>query len=87
MEAQTCAHFCELQMAVCTFGAAAPAQYASMAACMTACATFPMGTAADAGGNTLGCRIYHTCNAASNPPASTTTHCPHTSMSGGGVCG
>lgn len=59
------------------------AQYSAMANCMGVCATFPMGTAADQAGNTLGCRIYHAGNAATDP----TTHCIHAGPTGGTVCG
>ena len=58
-------------------------QYSSMATCMASCTHFPVGTAADIAGNTLGCRIYHAGNAATDP----VTHCIHAGPSGGGHCG
>ena len=54
-----------------------------MASCMTACAGFPVGTAADMAGNTLGCRSYHAGAAAGDPA----THCPHAGPGGAAVCG
>ena len=58
-------------------------QYDAMENCMGACATYTIGTAADTGGNTLGCRLYHAHNALTDP----VTHCIHAGPSGGGVCG
>ncbi|MCA1663868.1 MAG: hypothetical protein LC659_06305 [Myxococcales bacterium] len=52
------------------------------ATCMTA-AAWPAGTAADTGGNTIGCRLYHAGAAAAAP----STHCPHAGPTGGDVCG
>jgi len=78
----TCAAYCTLVTTNCT---AANAQYADMAECMTQCTTaaIPAGTAGMMDGNTLGCRLYHGGVAATDPA----THCPHTGLSGGGVCG
>jgi len=75
-----CATYCSDVMTNCT---GSNAQYTAMANCMGACATFPMGTGSDTGGNTLGCRIYHAGNAATDP----TTHCVHAGPTGGTVCG
>jgi len=58
-------------------------QYGSMDTCMASCAHFPVGSEADTAGNTLGCRIYHAGNAATDP----VTHCIHAGPSGGGACG
>jgi hypothetical protein len=58
-------------------------QYSSMETCMASCSHFPVGTAADTAGNTLGCRVYHAGNAATDPA----THCIHAGPSGGGACG
>lgn len=76
-----CDAFCTDDLASCT---GANAAYADLAACKTACATWPAGTTQS--GNTLACRVYHLANAKSAPPNSLTTHCPHTSANGGGVC-
>jgi len=55
--------------------------------CMTLCATLPLGTSdADAGGNTVGCRQYHT-GVANMSQSNADAHCPHASFSGGGTCG
>jgi hypothetical protein len=90
-----CANFCQLEIAVCGLAGAMPTgQYASMAACMTACAnfdkthpytvntaTFP---AATPRGDSLACRMYHTTNAAVSA-ALAVTHCPHTQMTTTGM--
>lgn len=57
--------------------------YADMAACMGSCSAFPAGTAADAMGNTLGCRTYHA-GASKDDPG---THCVHAGPGGAGQCG
>jgi len=54
-----------------------------MASCNLTCSAFPLGTDADVGGNTLGCRIYH----ATAAPSNVSYHCPHAGPSGGTVCG
>lgn len=58
-------------------------QYTGMDQCLSSCKAFPVGTAADVSGNTLGCRQYHAGAAASDAA----THCPHAGPGGDGVCG
>jgi hypothetical protein len=79
--ASDCGDFCAADVAVC--GTIA---YPSLAACMTSCTAFTDMSAPDLAGGTgqLGCRTYHLTNAAAAGAAG--GHCPHTSMSGGGVC-
>jgi hypothetical protein len=76
-----CDDFCAADVAVC--GTIA---YPSLANCLTSCAAFTdMSTPAlAAASGQLACRIYHLTNAAASGAAG--GHCPHTSMSGGGVC-
>jgi hypothetical protein len=60
--------------------------------CMQTCAKFPLGTQADASGNTLGCRNTHIQNITVKHE-SPDTHCAHAGPAGGaidsatGVCG
>jgi len=71
-----CEGFCTIVQGSCA--TQQPPPYASMSACMTACAgyaTTPPYVAA-ATGNNLACRLYHA-TAASALPA---THCAHTAM-------
>jgi hypothetical protein len=75
-----CETYCDRTMANCT---GSNAQYSGSDTCMASCTHFPEGTLADTSGNTLGCRIYHAGNAATDP----TTHCIHAGPSGGGACG
>ncbi len=75
-----CEGFCAVALGSCAGQAAPP--YASMGACMTACAGFattPSYSAATTSGNSLACRLYHA-TAASTTPA---LHCPHTAPTGG----
>ncbi len=76
----TCTSYCSAVMSECT---GPDAQYASTDACMNACKNFPVGTAADTSGNTLGCRTYHAALAKTqaNP------HCWHAGPYGYGGCG
>jgi len=78
-----CDGFCQLMNATC------PSNYGSNAACATACAAFPSnGIDGAVSGNTAQCRVYHA-GVASTPggsPLYSVTHCPHTTISGGGVC-
>jgi hypothetical protein len=55
----------------------------SSGTCLEVCAAFPLGSASDTGGNTLGCREYHAGAAAANAGV----HCPHAGPSGDGQCG
>jgi hypothetical protein len=79
----SCSAYCTTIAANCT---AANAQYGgadATATCMANCAKFPMGTAADMSGNTLGCRNYHAGAAMTNPGV----HCTHAGPGGAGMCG
>jgi hypothetical protein len=78
--AQNCTAYCTAVQATCT---GANAQYESTQECMNACSFFSVGTAADTGGDTLGCRIYHTGLAKTLP----VPHCWHAGPYGFGVCG
>jgi hypothetical protein len=65
-----CDNYCQLMAKNCT---GTNAVY-NATDCMTKCAMIPTnGTANDAAGNTIQCRIYHLSLAASDP----VTHCPH----------
>jgi|SRR5579859_1758205 len=75
-----CTSYCAAVMSECT---GANAQYLSTDACVNACANFPVGTAADTSGNTLGCRTYHAMLAATMP----IPHCWHAGPYGYGACG
>ena len=76
----TCTAYCTKITANCT---AANQQYSMMAQCMSSCAHFPTGTAADMSGNTLGCHLYHAGAAMANPGV----HCVHAGPGGAGMCG
>ena len=81
----TCADYCTAVTSACTGG---NAQYADYNACMAYCGTagmLPIGTLADTGGNTVGCRLYHATVAGMAGNAA--THCPHAGPTGGDVCG
>lgn len=75
-----CQTYCDTIAANCTD---ANTQYASMEACMGACAAFDLGTAADTSGNTVGCRTYHAGAAAMDAAV----HCVHAGPGGAGACG
>jgi hypothetical protein len=76
----TCDSYCSRIMQNCTGN---NQQYTSMADCTASCAKYPMGTLADMGGNTLGCRLYHAGAAMTGPDV----HCIHAGPAGAGVCG
>jgi hypothetical protein len=78
--AQTCDNYCSRMTANCT---AANSQYGDPATCPASCAHWAAGTAADMAGNTLGCRIYHSGAAATNPGL----HCRHAGPGGNAACG
>jgi hypothetical protein len=89
----TCTAYCTALLTNCTGapmsadgGTVGLAPFSSMNACKNACAKFTVGTLADTTGGTLGCRLYHA-KLAAGSAANAQTHCPHASMSGGGVCG
>src|SRR5688572_10176169 len=58
-------------------------QYGMATDCTNTCGHFPVGTAADTSGNTLGCRSYHAMMAAGDPGL----HCKHAGPGGDGACG
>jgi hypothetical protein len=89
----TCAAYCDAIMKNCvggdgTKGDSGPnganthQQYTSNDNCLAACKAFPVGTAADTSGNTLGCRAHEASLAATD-----TTKCAAAGPGGDGVCG
>lgn len=88
-----CTSFCEIETKSCGTTAAPltgiQANYASVAACVTACATFDKSVPYTAGstpaGNTLACRLYHATNAAVSATAAM-THCKHTGSPATAIC-
>jgi hypothetical protein len=85
--APTCSDYCTKIIAACGAGdGGSRQQYSSADACNSYCSTnakWPVGTATDTSGNTLGCRSYHAVAAMTNP----ILHCPHAGPSGGNTCG
>lgn len=77
--AATCDAYCRAVTAACT---GKLAQYDSEDQCLMVCAAMTPGTFGDEGGNTVGCRHFHSFNALADP----TTHCPHSGLGGDGVC-
>lgn len=75
-----CTDYCNTIQSACT---GSLQQYFSLQACLDSCKTLPPGTAADASGNTIGCRAYHAGAAVSVP----NPHCYHAGPGGAGVCG
>jgi hypothetical protein len=77
-----CVDFCAADAQVCS------GTYATMDACVAACATWSDASSVQSptttSGNTLSCRTYHLTAAAASGGAA--THCPHTGLTGGGVC-
>lgn len=61
-------------------------QYSDMDDCMNSCQAFPVGTASDTTGDTLGCRDAYAKKAATNA-AMAALHCTHAGPGGDGVCG
>ena len=80
MIAFTCAGYCTANTATCT---GANSQWGSMQNCLDTCSHWSMGAMGDTSGDSLGCRIYHTTAAESQP----SVHCPHSGPTGGGQCG
>jgi hypothetical protein len=76
----SCDAYCADVMANCT---AENAQFETVENCVASCKAYPVGTADDQSGNTLGCRTYHAGAAASDPA----THCVHAGPGGDGTCG
>lgn len=76
-----CDVYCDFLDSNCT---GANAQYASRAACDTACMGLTVTTSvAPEGGDSVQCRSYHASFPAQADPA---LHCSHAGQSGGGVC-
>lgn len=75
----SCMDYCNAIGTSCT---ASDAQFTTAQTCMAACPVFPIGTASDSSGNTLGCRLSEAKNA--SPTAQT---CAAAGPAGGGVCG
>jgi hypothetical protein len=75
-----CTDYCNAIQASCT---GVNQQYTSVASCLASCSPIPRGTAADTGGNTVGCRTYHAGAAIGDP----VTHCTHAGPGGDGACG
>lgn len=78
---ERCEAYCDQALANC---GGPNAVYADRAQCLATCAAFPVGGFQDVGGNSVQCRTYHASFPAAGDP---TTHCPHASASGDGVCG
>lgn len=79
-DALSCTAYCTTITANCT---GANQQFSGMDQCMNSCKAFPVGTAADKAGNTLGCRTYH----AGAAKADAATHCVHSGPGGAATCG
>jgi hypothetical protein len=81
----SCARYCDVNLMNCSEDAAEtdPTVYESRDECMATCEALPLGKNTDTTENTVGCRIYHSKNAAGVP----TAHCPHGGPSGDGHCG
>lgn len=78
-EDPTCARYCDVNLINCEDHAV----YENRGQCMAACAALPRGEYSDTIENTVGCRIYHSKNAAGVAE----THCTHGGPSGNGHCG
>jgi len=75
----SCAEYCGIYLDAC----ADFSEYANEQDCMDNCAQWPIGTAADTGNDSLGCRIYHATVASGTDPE---MHCPHAGPSGAATC-
>jgi len=84
-----CDAYCAVVQAACPSGTSTLAQFASTAACLTACANYPHDVSAMVvtSGNSLECRAYH--GAVALAAGGSTLHCPHAGPTGGGTvyCG
>jgi len=78
--ALSCSTYCTTLMGACT---GANQQFTDMAQCVASCGAYPVGTAADMSGNTLGCRTYH----AGAAKTGADVHCVHAGPGGAGMCG
>jgi hypothetical protein len=79
----TCAAYCDAVQAACSAGRQ---QYGDFTTCMTACAAFPVGMAADTSGDTLGCRIHFAVLANATAGAAA-MYCTKAGPGGDGTCG
>lgn len=77
---QTCASYCSIYLPAC----ADFSEYDNEAACLAQCSQWPVGSADDVSGDTLGCRIYHATVA---DTVDANLHCPHAGPSGGAFKG
>lgn len=80
-DALSCAAYCDAVALACKDQ---NLQYASTAACLGLCATWPVGTSADLTGDTLGCRINQTKVAANTGELA---DCAAAGPGGNGTCG
>jgi hypothetical protein len=81
--APSCADYCAAIGAACT---TSNQQYSNLDDCMNSCQAFPLGTAADTTGDTLGCRSAYARKAAMSADLAA-MHCTHAGPGGDGVCG
>jgi len=88
---QDCPTYCSAIATACTGDNAQYSAAVDSMNCAKTCAKFPVGTADDKSGDTLGCRLYHVQNAMM--PGNAATHCPHAGPGGAaldattGTCG
>lgn len=75
----TCSAYCTIYLDACQDFS----EYANEQDCADNCAQWPVGTADDVGGDSLGCRTYHATVASSTDPS---LHCPHAGPSGDMTC-
>jgi hypothetical protein len=80
---QDCPTYCSAIATACTGDNAQYSAATDSMNCIKTCALFPKGTADDKTGNTLGCRLYHTQNAAM--PGNAALHCPHAGPGGAAI--
>jgi hypothetical protein len=80
---QDCPTYCSAIAAACTGDNQQYSTAATSQNCAKTCALFPVGAATDKSGDTLGCRLYHTQNAAIAGNAA--LHCPHAGPGGAAV--
>ena len=73
----TAEEFCSDYLTVCP-----SVSWTNIQSCLDAVPGFISGTAGSTTRNTLACRVYHLAAAKTDPE----THCPHASVTGGGVC-
>jgi hypothetical protein len=81
--APSCTSYCATIQAACTSNIQ---QYSDPSYCLHSCLAFPVGTAADTMGDTLGCR-YAYAKIAATSAAMAALHCTHAGPGGDGICG